>query len=81
MAHNIYTRHTVSGSTTYSRKGTQGRKPIGLGYPKLYRLYDETNVKLATIKEVLGTYYNENDLIREAAKKHVDFIYTELVKQ
>jgi hypothetical protein len=28
MASNIYTRHTVTGKTTYTRKGTQGRKPM-----------------------------------------------------
>jgi hypothetical protein len=27
MAHNIYTRYTITGSAQYSRKGTQGRKP------------------------------------------------------
>jgi hypothetical protein len=81
MASNIYTRHTITGDTMHTRKGTQGRKPSGLGKPKLYRLYNKTNEKLAAISEILGYLYNENEIVREAVEKHVDFIYTELVKQ
>ena len=81
MASNIYTRQTAGGKISqYSRKGTQGRKPIGIGKPKLYRLYNETNEKLSVISEKLGYLYNESEIVREAVKKHVDFIYTELVK-
>ena len=82
MASNTYTRTTVNNKTSsYTRKGTQGRKPSGLGKPKLYRLKNETVEKLVVIAEKLGQYYNENEIIREAVEKHVDCIYTELVKQ
>jgi len=81
MANNTYLRQTVDGKTTaYTRKGTQGRKPSGLGKPKLYRLFaeDEKILKLLEIK--LGSYYNENEIVRNAVHKAVESIYTEFVK-
>jgi hypothetical protein len=81
MASNIYTRATVDGKVTaYSRKGSQGRKPSGLGKPKLYRLFakDEEILRLLEIR--LGEYYNENEIVREAVHKAVESIYTELLK-
>ena len=82
MSTNVYKRTTADGITTaYSRKGTQGRKPSGLGKPKLYRLFasDEEILKLLEMK--LGKYYNENEIVRDAVHKAVESIYTELVKQ
>ena len=81
MAPNIYQRRTADSKITwYTRKGTQGRKPSGLGKPKLYRLFesDEEILKLLEIK--LGDYYNENEIVRNAVHKAVESIYTELVK-
>jgi len=80
MASNIFTRKTVDGKiSTYTRKGTQGRKSSGLGKPKLYRLDDETNLMLAYISTRLGYFYNENEIIRTATRKYVETIYTELL--
>jgi len=81
MASNKYSRKTVDGKTTwYSREGSQGRKPSGLGKPKLYRLFasDEEILKLLEIK--LGDYYNENEIVRDAVHKAVESVYTELLK-
>lgn len=81
MASNIYTRKTVDGKVTaYSRKGSQGRKPSGLGKPELYRLFakDEEILKLLKIK--LGNYYNKNEIVRNAVHRAIESIYTELVK-
>jgi len=70
----------VDGTVTRFRRKKQGRKPQGLGKPKLVRLYDDTEEKLKVIKEKLGYLYNENEIVRQAVRKEVDFIYTELVK-
>jgi hypothetical protein len=80
MASNLYTRKTADGKiTTYTRKGTQGRKPIGLSKPKLYRLSESTRRELDELKIKFGYLYNENEIIRFAAEKHIHSIYTELV--
>jgi len=81
MASNTFTRHTITGPRTYSRKGTQGRKPSGLGKPELYRLYAEDEKKLLVLKEKLGCYYNKNEIVRQAVHLALETIYTELVKQ
>ena len=82
MASNTYQRRTVDGViTTYTRKGTQGRKPSGLAKPKLYRLDTETRIKLDYISTRLGDFMNENEIVREGVKNHVESIYTELLKQ
>ena len=81
MASNTFTRHTITGPRTYSRKGTQGRKPSGLGKPELYRLYAEDEEKLLILKEKLGTYYNKNEIVRQAVHLALETIYIELLKQ
>ena len=82
MASNVYRRTTADGKTTaYSRKGTQGRKPSGLGNPELYRLYAEDEKKLLILKEKLGNYYNKNEIVREAVRLALETVYIELVKQ
>lgn len=53
---------------------------MGLGKPKLIRLYDETEKKLEELRPQFGYLYNENQIVRDAVKKAVDLIYTELVK-
>lgn len=81
MSSLIGTQAHVDGTVTrFKRAKKQGRKPLGLGKPKLVRLYDETEDKLKVIKEKLGYMYNENEIVREAVKKKVDLIYTELLK-
>lgn len=80
MASNIYTRHTITGSQKFTRKGTQGRKPSGLGKPELYRLYAEDEEKLLILKEKLGMYYNKNEIVRQAVRLALETVYTELLK-
>lgn len=81
MASNLYTRTTADGKTTqHTRKGTQGRKPSGLGKPELYRLYAEDEEKLSILKEKLGIYYNKNEIVRQAVRLALETVYTELVK-
>ena len=80
MTHNTYTRHTITGSRQFTRKGTQGRKPSGLGKPELYRLYAEDEEKLLILKEKLGTYYNKNEIVRQAVHLALETVYTELLK-
>jgi len=80
VSSNTYTRHTITGTRTYSRKGSQGRKPSGLGKPELYRLYVEDEKKLLILKEKLGLYYNKNEIVRQAVHLALETIYTELVK-
>jgi hypothetical protein len=82
MSSNTYKRKTIDGNIeTYTRKGTQGRKPSGLAKPKLYRLDIETIAMLDYISTRLGYLYNENEIIRTATKKYVESVYTELLKQ
>ena len=64
----------------HTRKGTQGRKPSGLGKPELYRLYAEDEEKLSILKEKLGIYYNKNEIVRQAVRLALETVYTELVK-
>jgi hypothetical protein len=80
MASNIYTRDTVDGQTTYSRKGTQGRKPSGLGTARKHRLYLDDEMKLDELKKNLGQYYNENEIVRTAVRIYLsNSVGTELV--
>jgi predicted transcriptional regulator len=81
MSSLIGTQSHVDGTTTkYRRAKKQGRKSSGLGKPTLYRLYKETEMKLKELRPKFGYLYNENQIVRDAVKKAVDSIYTELVK-
>ena len=81
MATKIYIQHTADGKSHIAQRSVkQGRKPQGLGAAFVQRLDLETEEKLLEIKSLLGDYYNKNEIVRSAAKKHVDFIYTELLK-
>lgn len=81
MSSLIGTQSHVDGTITkYRRANKQGRKSMGLGKPKLIRLYDETEKKLEELRPQFGYLYNENQIVRDAVKKAVDLIYTELVK-
>jgi len=44
--------HADGTVTKYRRSKKQGRRPAGLGKPRLYRLYDETEKKL---EEIVGS--------------------------
>ena len=80
MSSNTYTQRTADGQCKQYRRSTrQGRRPLGLGKPKLVRLHDETESKLEFIKSKLGYLYNENQIVLEAVRKTVDLIYTELL--
>jgi hypothetical protein len=56
MASNIYIRETVNGATTYTRKGTQGRKPIP---PELRKIKFSARITMQTKTRV-----------EQEAKKH-----------
>lgn len=62
------------------RSVKQGRRPSGLGKPQLVRLYAADREKLEYIKGRLGSFYNENEIIRDAVRLHLESIYTELLK-
>ena len=84
MASNIYTQHYSDGtSRKLKRLIKQGRKPSRLGKPKKFRLYREDEDKLIELKEILGSYYNENDIVRNAVHQYLlsNSVGTELVKQ
>jgi len=53
-----------------------GRKPLGLGKAKLYRLYREDELLLADMKEKQGYLYNESEFVRNAV--HNSLIYMNL---
>lgn len=81
MASNSYIQYYSDGTQKrLSRRIKQGRKPSGLGKPKLIRLYVEDEEKMKVLKEKLGYLYNENELVREAVHKIVNSVYTKLVK-
>ena len=65
MAHNTFTRQTISGTERHTRKGTQGRKQQ---FDKRYgqRLFkgDSSRIK------AMG--YSKNDLVRLATHKFLD---------
>lgn len=80
MASKNYTQYYADGSNKkLMRRIKQGRKPSGLGKPKLVRLYAEDEEKMKILKEKLGYLYNENELVRDAVHKIINSVYTELV--
>ena len=82
MASKTYKQYYADGTSKLLRRSTkQGRKPSGLGRPKLIRLYAEDEEKLKVLKEKLGYLFNENEIVREAVHKIVNSVYTELLKQ
>ena len=81
MASKVYKQYYADGSSQLLRRITkQGRKPSGLGKPKLIRLYAEDEEKMKVLKEKLGYLFNENEIVRDAVHKIINSIYTELVK-
>ena len=81
MASNSYIQYYSDGSQKRLRRRIkQGRKPSGLGKPKLIRLYAEDEEKMKVLKEKLGYLYNENELVRQAVHQIVYSVYTELLK-
>lgn len=67
MASNTYSRKTVDGkTTTYSRKGTQGRKPMGLAKVEKIQLFAEDDEALKKIAKQFGYYWNRTEFIRNA---------------
>jgi len=83
MASNIYTQYYADGSSRkLKRLIKQGRKPSGLGKLKKIRLSKYDEEKLMILKERLGIYYNENEIVRNAVRKYLldNSIPLELVK-
>jgi hypothetical protein len=78
MASKAYKQYYADGtSKLLSRSAKQGRKPSGLGKPKLIRLSAEDEEKLKILKEKLGMYWNENEFIRSAvSEKLSNSVYT-----
>lgn len=80
MATNVYIQCTADGDKRLAKRSVrQGRRPQGLGDAYLQRLDKETERKLLEIKSVLGEYYNKSEIVRAAARTHVDAIYTKLL--
>jgi len=80
MASKTYTQYYVDGTFGFMQRATkQGRKPSGLGKPKLIRLYKEDELVMSRGKEKLGYLYNENEFIRSAVKYYISNVYTELL--
>lgn len=73
--------HADGTRITMRRSVPQGRKPSGLGRPKLYRLFAEDVEILAIMEEKLGCMYNENEIVRTAVHTAIETIYTEFLKQ
>lgn len=81
MASKTYKQYYADGTIKLLRRSIkQGRKPGGLGKPKLIRLYAEDEEKMKVIKEKLGYLFNENEIVRQAVHKIINSVYTELVK-
>jgi len=82
MASNSYIQYYSDGTKKQLRRRIkQGRKPSGLGKPKLIRLYAEDEEKMKVLKEKFGMYWNENEFIRSAvSEKLSNSVYTELLK-
>jgi hypothetical protein len=81
MASTIYTQARSDGTRQLVRRLIkQGRKPQGLGKPKLVRLNKASETKLLAMKEQLGYLYNENEIIRNSVEYCLNNIYTELLK-
>jgi len=80
MASKTYKQYYVDGSSKILTRSTkQGRKPSGLGRPKLIRLYAEDEEKMKVLKEKLGYLFNENEIVRQAVHQIINSVYTELV--
>lgn len=82
MASNSYTQYYSDGMQKQLRRRVkQGRRPSGLGRPKLIRLCAEDEEKMKILKEKFGMYWNENEFIRSAvSEKLCNSVYTELLK-
>jgi hypothetical protein len=82
MASKTYLQHYADGSEKWFTRKKQGRKPSGLGILKKYRLYAEDEIKLMELKQSLGNYYNENEIIRNAVHLYLNnYVGTESVIQ
>lgn len=80
MASKTYIQHYADGTKKEFLRKKQGRKPSGLGKPKLIRLKETDEEKMKILKEKFGYYWNENDFIREAvSEKLCNSVYTELL--
>lgn len=80
MASKTYIQYYVDRSSKKFLRKKQGRKPSGLGKPKLIRLKEIDEEKMEILKEKLGYYWNENEFIREAvSEKLCSSVYTELL--
>lgn len=80
MASKTKLQYYVDGAKKEFLRKKQGRKPSGLGKPKLIRLKEIDEKKMKALKEKLGYYWNENDFIREAvSEKLCNSVYTELL--
>lgn len=80
MASNIYRQSFADGTSGLMKRSVkQGRKPGGLGKPKLIRLSKRSEETMALAKERLGRFYNENEFVRTAVDYYVDNVYTELL--
>ena len=80
MSSKTYLQHYADGSAKWFTRKKQGRKPSGLGKLKKYRLYADDEIRLIELKEKLGQYYNENEIIRNAVRLYLNSVGTELVK-
>ena len=81
MASKTYTQHYVDGTKKDFQRKKQGRKPSGLGKLDKYRLYEKDEERLLILKDKLGSYYNKNEIVRNAVKIYLDnFVPTELLK-
>lgn len=56
MASNTFTRDTVDGKRTYSRKGTQGRKPSGLPLVTCKIIWNVTEEQKREFSELAKQY-------------------------
>ena len=81
MASKSFIQHTVDGRKTLTmRSKKQGRKPIGLAKPRLYRLYQVDDDRLAEMGQRLGSLFNANEFVRNAVHNQCNSVYTELLK-
>ena len=81
MASKIVVRSFADGSIRAFQRKKQGRKPSGLGKLDKYRLYEKDEERLLILKDKLGSYYNKNEIVRNAVKIYLDnFVPTELLK-
>ena len=82
MASKTYTQAYEDGTIKAVRRSVrQGRKPTGLGRAEKFRLYESDNKRLETLKEVLGYFFNKNEIVIDAVKMYLDnYVPTESVK-